>query len=97
MGDKMGVNNFSALGFISTLATNATTFGMMDKMDKKGAMLNSAFAVSAAFTFAGHLAFTIAFDESYLLPVIIGKIIAGIFAVILSNIVYKITFGKKKC
>ena len=66
---------------------------MMDKMDKKGAMLNSAFAVSAAFTFAGHLAFTVAFDESYLLPVIIGKITAGIFAVILSNIVYKITFG----
>ena len=96
-GKKAGINEVSALGFVSTLATNVTTLGMMDKMDKKGAMLNSAFAVSAAFTFAGHLAFTVAFDESYLLPVIIGKITAGVFAVILSNIVYKITFGDKKC
>ena len=60
-------------------------------------MLNSAFAVSAAFTFAGHLAFTIAFDANYLFPLIIRKIIAGIFAVLLANIVYKITFGEKKC
>lgn len=96
-GKKAGINEVSALGFVSTLATNVTTLGMMDKMDKKGAMLNSAFAVSAAFTFAGHLAFTIAFDANYLFPVIIGKIIAGIFAVLLANIVYKITFGDKKC
>ena len=96
-GKKAGINQVSALGFVSTLATNVTTLGMMDKMDKKGAMLNSAFAVSAAFTFAGHLAFTIAFDANYLFPVIIGKIISGIFAVILSNVVYKITFGEKKC
>ena len=95
LGKKVGINEVSALGFVSTLATNVTTLGMMDKMDKKGVMLNSAFAISAAFTFAGHLAFTIAFDANYLLPVIIGKIIAGLFAVILSNVVYKITFGDK--
>ena len=97
LGNKVGINEVSALGFVSTLATNVTTLGMMDRMDKKGTMLNSAFAVSAAFTFAGHLAFTIAFDANYLFPVIIGKIIAGIFAVLLANIVYKIIFGEKKC
>ena len=52
LGSKADINDISALGFISTLATNVTTLGMMDKMDKKGVMLNSAFAVSAAFTFA---------------------------------------------
>lgn len=96
-GAKAGINEVSALGFVSTLATNVTTLGMMDKMDKKGVMLNSAFAVSAAFTFAGHLAFTVAFEQSYLLPVIIGKITAGILAVIVAGVIYKITRGNKKC
>ena len=68
---------------------------MMDKMDKKGVMLNSAFAVSAAFTLAGHLAFTVSFDQRYLLSVIIGKITAGIFAVVLAAIIYRFNSGEK--
>ncbi len=66
-----------------------SVFGVMDKMDKKGVMLNSAFAVSAAFTFGGHLAFTIVFDSSYVTPMIIGKLISGVCAIILAAILYK--------
>lgn len=94
LGKKTGMNETSALGFISTLATNVTTFEMMDKMDKKGAVLNSAFAVSAAFTFAGHLAFTMAFDRSYIFPVIIGKLSAGITALPVAFLLYKAKYGK---
>jgi len=61
----------------------------MDKMDKKGIMMNSAFAVSAAFTFAGHLAFTMAFDSSFIVPVIAGKLVSGVLAVFLSLVVSK--------
>lgn len=96
LGAKADINEAAALGFVSTLATNVTTFGIMDKMDQKGVMLNSAFAVSAAFTFAGHLAFTVAFDPSYLLPVIVGKITAGILSVIVAGIVYKFTSTMKR-
>ena len=53
-----------------------------------GVMLNSAFAVSAAFTFAGHLAFTMAFDASYLLPMIVGKLAAGFLALALAFLLY---------
>ena len=60
----------------------------MDNMDDKGVMLNSAFAVSAAFTFAGHLAFTMAFDASYLLPMIVGKLTAGFLALALAFLLY---------
>ena len=95
VGSKLGLNDVSALGFVSTLATNVTTLGMMDKMDKKGVMLNSAFAVSAAFTFAGHLAFTVAFEPSYLFPVIIGKISAGLFSIIVAWFIYKIAYEVK--
>ena len=76
------------LGFVGSLATNVTTFGMMRDMDDQGVVLNSAFAVSAAFAFAGHLAFTMSFNESYVLPVIAGKLVAGIFAVVIARFMY---------
>lgn len=88
LGKKLGINETSALGFISTIATNVTTFEMLNNMDKKGIVLNSAFAVSAAFVFAGHLAFTMAFNASYIGAVIIGKIISGLSSISLAIFIY---------
>lgn len=90
LGSLMGINETSAVGFVSSLATSVTTFGLMDKMDKKGAMLNAAFATSAAFTFAGHLAFTLAFDPTYLAPMIVGKLLAGACALALAVYIYQL-------
>ena len=89
LSGKIGMNEVSALGFIGTLATNVTTFGMMGDMDDKGVVLNSAFAVSAAFTFAGHLAFTMSFNTELVPAVIIGKLIAGVCAVLVAQFMYK--------
>ena len=88
-GAKLGLDSVSAVAFLSTLVTNVSTFGVMDKMGKKGVVLNAAFAVSAAFVFGGHLALTMAFDESYVVSMITGKLIAGICAVVLAYFLYK--------
>ncbi len=88
LGKKMGINSIAATGLLSSLATSMTTFDMIQNMDKKGAVLNSAFAVSAAFTFAGHLAFTLAFAEEWLPFVLIGKLVAGALAVIVAMFIY---------
>lgn len=96
LGNKLGINQVSSLAFISNLVTNATTFGVMNEMDKKGTVLNSAFAVSAAFTFGGHLAFTMAFNANYVLPLIVGKLISGICALVLATLLYK-KYDKPAC
>jgi len=88
IGKTIGVNENSIVGLISSLASSATSFGMMDKMDKKGVVLNSAFAVSGAFILGSHLAFTMAFDSTYVLPVIVGKAVSGVLALLLSNIIF---------
>lgn len=88
LGKLIGINSTSAMGLISCLATNVTTINMVADMDKKGVVLNMAFAVSGAFVFAGHLAYTMSFNADYLIPVIIGKLVAGVTAVILANFVY---------
>ncbi len=94
-GGKLGINKYSAVGIISSLASSSATFGMTEKMDKKGVVLNSAFAVSGAFVLGSHLAFTMAFDSTYILPVIAGKLISGVLALALAVLVYKRTNNEK--
>jgi ethanolamine transporter len=89
LGKRLGVNGTSALALIPTLVTSATAFGMMRDMDQKGVVLNSAFAVSAAFVFGSHLGFTMAFDDAYILPMIVGKLVAGISALGLALFLYR--------
>lgn len=89
LGAKMGINSISALAFLGSLVTNASTFGVMEKMDKKGVVLNSAFAVSASFVLGAHLAFTMAFDGKYILPMMVGKIVSGVCAVLLAFVMYR--------
>lgn len=89
VGSKIGIDSFSAFSFLSTLVTNATTFSCMEKMNKKGVVLNSAFAVSAAFVFGSHMAFTLAFNADYIVPVIVGKLVSGVAAVVLAMLIYK--------
>jgi ethanolamine transporter len=62
---------------------------MMDRMDNKGKLLNSAFAVSGAFTFASHLAFTMAYNADYIPAVIAGKLVAGALSLVVGFVLYK--------
>lgn len=93
LGKKMGINRVAATGLFSSLASSMITFPMIKDMDRKGAVVNAAFAVSAAFTFAGHLAYTMATDPSYLFPVIVGKLVAGVLAVLMAMLIYKRVFA----
>ncbi len=102
LGGKIGMKEKSVIGFLSTLATSAITFGIMDEMDEKGAMLNSAFAVSAAWTIAGHFAFTRAFVEEQGIEIVslfpayfASKLIAGVLAVLLAALLYRILNKKR--
>ena len=95
-GKLIGVNAKSMVSLIACLATNATTFEMMNEdMDKKGQILNAAFAVSGAFVFGSHLAFTMAFDDSYIVPVIAAKLISGFASIPLAAFLYKRTNKEK--
>ena len=85
----LDMNSESALGFVATLASGVTTFAMMEKMDKKGVMLNAAFAISAAFAFSDHLAFTMAFEKAYVLPMVLAKLIGGVTAVLIACLLYR--------
>ena len=86
---KTGLDEASVFGFLSTLATSVTTYGKMDEMSDDGVTLNSAFAISAAFVFADHLAFTLAEGTEHLLPMIVAKLLSGVSAVALAALLLK--------
>lgn len=91
VSQKTGLKEASVLGFLFSSVSCLPTLGAMEKMDKRGIILNSAFIVSASFTFGSHLAFTMAFDKSYVLSMIVGKLISGICAVIVAILITKKT------
>ena len=93
-GKKIGIDETSVLGLISSLANSIPTFEMADKMNAKGRMMNMAFAVSASFVFGDHLAFTMSFDSRFLWAVIAGKLVSGACAVIVSALMFKTMCGK---
>lgn len=86
IGKKFGMDENGSAGLVATLANNIAMFNIMDQMNAKGKLLNVAFAVSAAFVFGDHLGFTAGVNSDMIFPVIVGKLVAGITALILANI-----------
>ncbi|MCH1981268.1 ethanolamine utilization protein EutH [Ruminococcus sp. OA3] len=86
IGRKFGMDENGSAGLVATLANNIAMFNIMDQMNAKGKLLNVAFAVSAAFVFGDHLGFTAGVNSDMIFPVIVGKLVAGITALILANI-----------
>lgn len=81
LGGLLGVNETAAAGLIASLANSIATFGMVKDMDRRGKVVNIAFAVSAAFVFGDHLGFTAGFAPEILPAVILGKLAGGVSAV----------------
>ena len=88
LGGKLGINEAAALGLFSTLATSVATFGTVGEMDRKGIVINSAFAVPTAFALVDHLAFTLSYRPEWVPYMIAGKLIAGVLAVALAHVLY---------
>lgn len=81
LGKLLGVNDTAAAGLVASLANSIATFDMLSSMDRRGKVVNVAFAVSAAFVFGDHMGFTAGFAPEMLPAVIVGKLTGGVSAV----------------
>lgn len=81
MGAALKINDTAAAGLVASLANSIATFGLVKDMDRRGKVVNIAFAVSAAFVFGDHLGFTAGFAPEMLPAMIVGKLAGGISAV----------------
>ncbi len=89
LGKLLGINDTAAGGLIASLANSIATFGMINNMDRRGKVVNIAFAVSAAFVFGDHLGFTAGFAPEMLPAMIVGKLTGGISAIAVALLLTK--------
>lgn len=88
LGGLLGMNDKAAAGLIATLANNIPMFGLLKDMDNRGKIINVAFAVSGAFVFGDHLGFIAGVDKTMIFPMVVGKLVGGISAIILAIILF---------
>ena len=86
VGAALGMNEQGSAGMVANLANNIAMFNIMGEMNPKGKLLNVAFSVSAAFVFGDHLGFTAGVNNQMIFPMIVGKLVAGITALIVANL-----------
>lgn len=84
ISNVLNMNTASISGLVATLANSIATFDMIKDMDKRGKIVNMAFAVSGAFVFGDHLAFTAGFDSTMIPALIASKLSAGLTAVLVA-------------
>ena len=85
LGKALGMNESGSAGLVATLANNIAMFNSFGEMNEKGKLLNVAFAVGASFVFGDHLGFTAGVNQDMIFPMIIGKVVAGVTALILCS------------
>lgn len=96
VGKLLGINEKAAAGLVATLANSIPMFEMMGDMDKRGKIINVAFAVSAAFVFGDHLGFTAGVAKEMLFPMIVGKLVAGISAIFVAKLMANRMLAKEE-
>ncbi|OJG69127.1 ethanolamine utilization protein EutH [Enterococcus moraviensis] len=84
LGELLGMNDVAAAGMVATLANSIPMFQMMKDMDPRGKVINVAFAVSAAFVLGDHLGFTAGVAKEMIFPMIVGKLVGGVTAVLVA-------------
>ena len=89
LGRKLSINDTAAAGLVASLANSIATFGMVKDMDRRGKIINIAFAVSGAFVLGDHLGFTAGFAPEMLVSVIVGKLVGGISAIVVAMFLTK--------
>lgn len=88
-GQKIGLDAVSAAGLVFTLANSVPVYTMMKDMKKKGIIVNTAWLVPATAALGDHLGFTAGVRPDMITPVVLGKIAAGILAIVLALIICK--------
>ncbi|MBM7583990.1 ethanolamine transporter [Bacillus pakistanensis] len=81
IGERIKVNKYSLIGLLALLAHLIPAFTMFRHMDERGKVIVTAYSVSGAFVFGSHLGFVAAMDNEMVIPMIIGKISAGILSI----------------
>jgi ethanolamine transporter len=84
IGKRIGLSSTGSAGIIASTAHIIILYRLIKDMPAKDKVICTSFSVCAAYVLGGQLAYVINFQPTITVPLIIGKLAGGAFAVLLS-------------
>lgn len=85
-GSAVGLSSDATTGLLAASANVLAALAMVKDMKARDKVIVMAFAVCGAFLLGDHLSFTANFQPTLIVPVLMGKLVAGVFAVIFAQL-----------
>lgn len=86
IGGAVGLSSDATAGLLAASANVLALFSMVKDLRAKDKVICMAFAVCCAFLFGDHLSFTANFQPNLIVVVLVGKLAAGICAIVFANL-----------
>ena len=86
IGGAVGLSSDATAGLLAGSANVLALFSMVKDLRAKDKVICIAFAVCCAFLFGDHLSFTANFQPNLIVVVLVGKLAAGICAIVFANL-----------
>ena len=86
LGKTFGLSSDATAGLLAASANVLALLAMVKDLKARDKVICLAFAVCCAFLFGDHLSFTANFQPSLIVPVLIGKLSAGICAIAFAHL-----------
>lgn len=86
LGKTFGLSSDATAGLLAASANVLALLAMVKDLKARDKVICLAFAVCCAFLFGDHLSFTANFQPSLIVPVLIGKLAAGICAITFAHL-----------
>lgn len=81
VGGVFGLSSDATAGLLAASANVLAALSMVGELKARDKVIVISFAVCCAFLFGDHLSFTANFQPSLIVPVLVGKLVAGICAI----------------
>lgn len=81
LGRVVGLSSDAVTGLLAASANVLAALAMVKDLKARDKVIVMAFAVCCAFLFGDHLSFTANFQPSLIVPVLVGKLVAGVCAI----------------
>lgn len=96
LGNRIGMDEVGVTGLIAMSASCVPSFTLMEEMSPKSVYYIAAFSVPASAVIGDFVGAVAAFDVTMLTPMIVGKGVAGILAVVLAYLLAPVLLKEKK-
>ncbi|MEG0461659.1 ethanolamine utilization protein EutH, partial [Gordonibacter sp.] len=86
IGGAVGLSSDATAGLLAASANVLAALSMVKDLKARDKVLVMSFAVCCAFLFGDHLSFTANFQPTLIVPVLVGKLSAGVCAVVFASL-----------